>query len=109
MATTYQRVHAELTTSLATVYTCPAATSAIILSARASNIDGTVSATFEAKAGASGSTKYIQAVGTPLPVGSSLNMQDGGEKWILEANEILEAKASANGDVDMMLSIAELT
>jgi len=41
MDITYKNARAALTTSYANVYTCPAATKAIVLTAQAANVDGT--------------------------------------------------------------------
>lgn len=49
MAITYKNARAALTTSYATVYTCPAATTAIVLTAQAANVDGAVSADVSAQ------------------------------------------------------------
>ena len=108
MAEVYQRAQAELTTSLATIYSCPSSTSAVVIGMRFTNIDGSSSVNVEAKVGASGSTMYVLAPNTPLPVGSSLSGLSG-DKLIMEAGEILEAKASANGDADIMLSVLEIS
>lgn len=108
MAETYQRAQAELTTSLSTIYTCPGSTSSVVIGLRFTNIDGSSSVNVECKAGASGSTKYVVAPSTPLPVGASLSGLSG-DKLILEAGEILEAKASANGDADIMVSVLEIS
>ena len=108
MAEVYQRAQAELTTSLATIYSCPAGKSCVVIGMRFTNIDGSSSVNVEAKVGASGSTKYIVAPSTPLPVGSSLGAL-GTEKLILEASEIVEAKASANGDASLILSVLEIS
>jgi hypothetical protein len=108
MAEVYQRAQAELTTALATIYTCPGATSAVVIGMRFTNIDGTSSVNVEAKVGASGSTKYVLAPSTTLPIGSSLSGLSG-DKLIMEAGEIFEAKASANGDADIMLSVLEIS
>ena len=109
MAEVYQRAQAELTTSLATIYTCPGgSTSAVVIGMRFTNIDGSSSVNVEAKVGASGSTMYVLAPNTPLPVGSSLSGLSG-DKLIMEAGEILEAKASANGDASLILSVLEIS
>jgi hypothetical protein len=108
MAEVYQRAQAELTTSLATIYTVPGGTSSVVIGMRFTNIDGSSSVNVEAKVGASGSTKYVLAPSTPLPIGSSLSGLSG-DKLIMEAGEILEAKASANGDADIMLSVLEIS
>jgi hypothetical protein len=109
MANTFQRVQYDLTTGLATAYTCPSATTAIVIGFRLTNIDGSASVNVEAKVGASGTTKYYIAPNTPLPAGSSLGCMEGGEKLVLEASEIIELKASANGDASAQLSILEIS
>ena len=107
MAEVYQRAQAELTTSFATVYTVPGATSSVVIGCRISNI-GSSSVNVEIKVGASGSTKRIIGVATPLPVGSSLSALSG-DKLILEAGEIIEAICSANTQADIIVSILEIS
>tara|TARA_R110000803_G_C11924171_1_gene314688 strand:- start:60 stop:383 length:324 start_codon:yes stop_codon:yes gene_type:complete len=107
MAEVYQRAQAELTTSFATVYTVPGATSSVMIGCRLSNI-GASSVNVDIKVGASGSTKRIIGADTPLPVGSSLSALSG-DKLILEAGEILEAKASSNTQADIIVSILEIS
>ena len=109
MANTFQRVQFDLTTSLATAYTCPSATTAIVIGFRITNIDGSASVNVEAKLGATGTTKYYVAPNTPIPAGSSLGCLEGGEKLVLEASEIIELKASATGDASAQLSILEIS
>ena len=109
MANVFQRVHAELTASLATRYTCPSSTQAIVIGLRYSNIDGTNSVNVEGKCGASGSTKYFNAKDTPVPAKGTFVGLEAGEKLVLEASEIFEAKASATGDCDIMMSILEIS
>ena len=109
MANVFQRVDAALGTGLATVYTVPGATKAIIIGFRITNIDGSASVNVEAKIGASGSTRWFVEPNTPLPAGSSLGCIEGGEKVVLEAAEIIELKASATGDAEAQISILEIT
>ena len=49
MAITYKNARAALGTTYATVYTCPSATTAIVLMAQAVNVDGAVSADVSAQ------------------------------------------------------------
>jgi len=107
MAEVYQRAQAELTTSFATVYTVPGATSSVVIGCRISNI-GSSSVNVEIKVGASGSTKRIIGVATPLPVGSSLSALSG-DKLILEAGEIVEAICSSANSADLIISVLEIT
>jgi len=107
MAEVYQRAQAELTTSFATVYTVPGGTSSVVIGCRLSNI-GAASVNVEIKVGASGSTKRIIGVDTPLPVGSSLSALSG-DKLILEAGEIVEAKCSNSNSADLIISVLEIS
>ena len=109
MANVFQRVDAALGTGFATAYTVPGSTTAILIGLRLTNIDGTNSVNVEVKCGASGSTRHLIGVGTPLPAGSSLSCLEGGEKLVLEAAEIIEVKASATGDAEAKISILEIS
>lgn len=109
MANTFKREQFDLTTSLATAYTCPVGATAIVIGFRITNIDGSASVNVEAKIGASGSEKYYIAPNTPIPAGSSLGCMEGGEKLVLEASELIKLKASATGDASAQLSILEIS
>ena len=108
MANTFKRYELLLTASLATIYTTPALTTTIVIGMRFANIDGLNEVTCEAKAGQSGSTFYHVGKLTPIPIGSTLKGIEG-EKLVLEAGDIIEAKAGATNDVDMSISIMEIT
>lgn len=54
-------------------------------------------------------TVAFNAPGSPVPSGSSFVGLEPGEKLILEAGEIFEAKASANEDVAITMSILEIS
>ena len=107
MAEVYQRIGTELTTSFVSQYTVPGATSSVVIGCRISII-GSSSGNVEIKVGASGSTKRIIGVDTPLPVGSSLSALSG-DKLILEAGEIVEAKCSSANSADLIISVLEIT
>ena len=49
MTETYKNARLALTTTYATVYSCPSATTAIVLAAQAANVDGTNSADVSAQ------------------------------------------------------------
>ncbi len=108
MANTFKREELLLTASFATIYTCPALTTAIVIGMRMANIDGGNEVNCEVKIGQSGSTFYHTGVATPIPIGSALKGIEA-EKIVLEAGDIIEAKAGAINDVDMSISIMEIT
>lgn len=109
MAETYLPARAALTTTYATIYTCPAGTTAIVLAAQAANVDGVNSADVSAQwldnSAADVATRLVEAY--PVPAKSS-PMLTGGP-IILEANDEFQAKASATGDIELTLAILEIT
>lgn len=109
MAETYLPARAALTTTYATVYTCPSATTAIVLAAQAANVDGTnladVSAQWLDNSAADVATRLVELV--PVPTKAALNLLDG--PIILEVGDAFQAKASAAGDIELTLAILEIT
>ena len=111
MALTYKNAGAALGTSYATVYTCPAGTAAVVTLAQAVNVDGTNLATVEAQwlddSNADAATR-ISPVGLPVPAACGINILANGPVN-LEAGDQFQAKASASGDIEITLSIIEIT
>lgn len=109
MAETYKNARAAVGTTYATVYTCPSATTAIVLAAQAANVDGTNSADVSAQwldsSAADVATRLVEAY--PVATKSS-DMLTGGP-IILEAGDAFQAKASAAGDIELTLAILEIT
>ena len=111
MAIAYKNAGAALGTTYATVYTCPAGTTALVLLAQVTNVDGTNSADVEAQwlddSNADAATR-ISPVGLPVPAKAAINVLDNGP-LVLEAGDQFQAKASAAGDLEITLSISEIT
>lgn len=109
MAETYKNARAALGTTYATVYTCPSATTAIVLAAQAANVDGAVSADVSAQwldnSAADVATRIVEAY--PVPA-KAVDMILGGP-LVLEAGDAFQAKASAAGDIELTLAILEIT
>ena len=109
MAVTYKNARAAVGTTYATVYTCPSATKAIVLAAQAVNVDGAVSAGVSAQwldsSAADVATRLVELVSVPAK--AALNLLDGPA--VLEAGDAFQAKASASGDIELSLSICEIT
>ena len=108
MAITYKNARAALTTSYATVYTCPAATTAIVLMAQAANVDGVVSADVSVQwldsSAADVATRLCE--GLAVPADSVYAVLSG--PVVLEAGDAFQAKASAAGDIELTLAISEI-
>ena len=109
MAITYKNASQAVGTSYATVYTCPAATTAIVLTAQAANVDGAVSADVSLQwldeSAADVATRIAETVA--VPADTALNLLAG--PVVLEADDQFQAKASAAGDIELTLAISEIT
>ena len=107
MANTFKNAAKAVGNTNTTLYTCPAATTAVIHAVFISNVDGTNDATidlFVTDNSQGGDFHIMKTVN--VPADSSLVI----EKPInLEANDILKAKASAAGDLEAFASVLEMT
>ena len=108
MANTFKSAATGSTTDLATFYTCPAATSAVVHAIYLSNVDGTNDASVSISVSGSANfdhRSYILKT-VDVPADSTVVI----EKPInLGAGDKLETQASANGDIDVFASILEMT
>jgi len=108
MANTFKSAASGSTTSVQTLYTCPAATSGVVHAVYLSNIDGTNDATVNLSISGSANfntRRYILKT-IDVPADSTVVI----EKPInLGAGDKLETQASANGDIDVFASILEIT
>jgi hypothetical protein len=109
MAETFKNFKLALGTSSATAYTCPAATTAIVLLLQVSNIDGVNEAdatvTWTDASDSDASTDLVSAV--PVPAGSALGVLSG--KLVLEAGDTVAGLASAASDLVLTGSVVELS
>ena len=108
MANTFKSAATGSTTDLATFYTCPAATSAVVHAIYLSNVDGTNDASVSISVSGSANfdhRSYILKT-VDVPADSTVVI----EKPInLGAGDKLETQASANDDIDVFASILEMT
>ena len=108
MANTFKSAATGSTTDLATFYTCPAATSAVVHSIYINNVDGTNDASVSISVSGSANfdhRSYILKT-VDVPADSTVVV----EKPInLGAGDLLESQASANGDIDVFASKLEMT
>ena len=108
MANTFKSAASGSTTSIQTLYTCPAATSGVVHAIYLSNVDGTNDATVSVSISGSANfddRRYILKT-VDVPADSTVVI----EKPInLGAGDKLETQASANGDIDVFASILEIT
>ena len=108
MANTFKSAASGSTTSIQTLYTCPAATSGVVHAIYLSNVDGTNDATISVAVSGSANftTRRFILKTVDVPADSTVVI----EKPInLGAGDLLETAASANGDIDVFASILEMT
>ena len=109
MAETFKNFKLALGTDSATAYTCPAATTSIVLLLQVSNIDGVNEAdatvTWTDASDSNASTALVSTV--PIPAGSSLGVLSG--KLVLEAGDTIAGLASAASDLVLSGSVVEMS
>lgn len=108
MGEAFKNARAALGTSSSTIYTCPAGTTAIIIGCQVANVDGTNSADATVTwtdSSASATTHLVKTV--PVPADASLGVIAG--KLVLEAGDSIGGFASAAGDLEISVSVLEIT
>ena len=110
MAETYKNARKALDTTYGVaVYTCPSATTAIVLAAQAANVDGTNSADVSAQWLDSSAADVATRIVETLAVVADAAVNLLGGPVVLEAGDAFQAKASAAGDIELTLAILEIT
>lgn len=109
MADAFRNKLATAGTSATTVYTCPAATTAIVRTIRLCNTGTnpvTVSVTLTDTS--AGVTNELHSLGALYPVGGE-SIGNGNEVAVLEAGDIIKASASEASVVKVTLAVLEIT
>jgi len=110
MANTFKLKSANnLTTSLATKYTVPSSTTAVVLSisfANTSNASKTVDIQIVSDTDSNANAYLGKSL--PVPAGGTLEIMQGN-KLVLETTDAIKAKASAGSSVDILISVMEIT
>ena len=108
MANTFKSAATGSRTDLLALYTCPAATTAVVHAIYLTNVDGTNDATVNIAVSGSAyfDTRRYLLKTVDVPADSTIVI----EKPInLGAADKLETQASANDDIDVFASILEMT
>ena len=112
MANTFKSVTSgSIGTTLVTVYTCPASTTAIVLGASMANtstnpIGGSIKL---AKNGSSAGQVVVFVVkAAPVPAGSSIEVMSGN-KVVMEASDVLQFQSDTATSLDSIVSVLEIT
>ena len=107
MAETFKAVNVALGISAdAVVYTCPVSTTAIVIHCQVANVDGTNAADLNIDHN-DGSTTAALVSTLSVPADSAVNPIGG--KLVLEAADTLRAWAGASSDLELTLSVLEIT
>ena len=109
MAETYKNVAVALGNSADTaVYTCPSATTAIVIHCQVANVDGTNASDLNMDLyDSSATTASALAHTISVPADTAINPIGG--KLVLEASDELRAWAGASSDLELTLSILQIT
>lgn len=108
MAETFKNAKSVLADVATTVYTCPAATTAIVIGCQVSNVDS-VDRTVEVWWTDSSDTDAITRLGLDVTVPVNSAYEPIGGKLILEAGDIIKASASVASSLEMSVFVLELT
>lgn len=107
--------YAALTTTLTTVLLSNAASSGKVYkinSIMVSNIDGTNAADVTVKLNTSasgGGTSYSLASTISVPADATLNLIDGNSSFYLQEDKSIVGGASANGDLEIVISYEDIS
>lgn len=107
MANTFKRQTSNsIGSTYTTVYTVPVSTTCVVIGGVVSN---TGSTTVNTEIAMNDGTNDINLTGadTPIPAGTALSFIDG--KVVLQAGDVIKAKGSVANQLDVILSIMEIT
>ena len=109
MAEAFKSVNADLGTSANTsIYQCPSSTTAVVILCQVANVDGTNAATVNVDYYDSSATQAKALAHTiSVPADSSFNPIGG--KLVLEAGDQLRAWAGAASDLEIVISVIEIS
>lgn len=109
MSNTFKNAKLAMTTGGGTVYTCPPATTAIVIGGQIANIDGVNAANatvaWTDASDSNAATNLLKTV--PVAPGSAIPVCIG--KLVLAAGDTVTALASADGDLVITLSVLEMS
>ena len=107
MANTFKNGRAAATASLATVYTVPSSTTAIVLLAQATNVGSGAQAVTFCWYDASGSVKTELVKLLSVPEKAAVGLIAG--KLVLEASDYLQIQSTASSIIEFSFSVLEIT
>ncbi len=111
MAETLKNARANLTTSYQTIYTCPSATSAMVVSLFFANIEGANNYSVSAQWRDSSASNVPTLVASTItvPADSTLTALTKSAPLALEAGDTLEVLASTNAVIHATAVVVEIS
>lgn len=106
MPNTFKNVLASSASTLTTVYTCPAATTAIVIGCQASNRANTGTVALDLKVDSGAQSEFLLN-DVAIPQNASLQCIAG--KLVLEAGDLLRAQTGSANDVSLIVSVLEIS
>lgn len=108
MAETFKNAKASLGTAVTTIYTCPSATTSVVLHAQIVNTAGSALTTdvYWTDSSDAGGTAYL-AENISIPSGAAY--EPIGGKLVLEAGDALVATGEVAAELQASVSVVELT
>ena len=108
MANVFHNARQVMTTSMATAYTCPAATTAIVIGAQIANVNATATSYRLQWLDASNSNAVTRlGMDTPIPGNVSIAPITG--KLVLEAGDVVQAYCSNTNGAELTLCVLEMS
>lgn len=109
MAIAYKNARGAVGTTYATVYTCPAGTTAVVVAAQAANIHATdpaqASLQWLDSSASNTATRLVETLTVPNKAATGLL----SGPIVLEAGDALQAKAGAASTLELSVSVTEIT
>lgn len=106
MANVFDRVTFQVTGTTGSVYTCPAATTSIVIGCQASNVTGSTDVDLDLVLDDGVDTRYL-VKGVVIPEDAALNPIAG--KLVLTAGDELLAVSTSTNGVELVLSVLEIS
>lgn len=100
---------AAVGTAFASVYTCPADTTAIVLFCQVTNIDGASNVDIDVQWLDASNANAATLLASTMSIPADAAITPLGGKLVLQAGDALQMKASATGDAVATISVLELT
>lgn len=109
MANTFKSLTLDAVTTMSDlVPTVASGSTVIVLSCRATNVDGTADATVQVELTDGASKNGFLAYDITVPANSSLEIA-GVTKIVLQTGDKLQGLASVDGDIEFVISYLEIT